>query len=89
MEPRVTDAEAGQVESAKNENPARGSAARGPVVAAPLAAARWKLLRQVRDSPQDSPLPLATPLADTLQATRSYSLLSSSGSSLTIFPGTT
>ncbi|XP_047638112.1 calmodulin-lysine N-methyltransferase isoform X1 [Phacochoerus africanus] len=47
MEPRVADSEAGQVECAMNENPASGSAAGGPVVAAPLAAARWKLLRQV------------------------------------------
>uniref|UniRef100_A0A8C3YM98 Calmodulin-lysine N-methyltransferase n=1 Tax=Catagonus wagneri TaxID=51154 RepID=A0A8C3YM98_9CETA len=47
MEPGVADAEAGQVECAVSENPASSGTARGPVVSVPVAAARWKLLRQV------------------------------------------
>lgn len=52
MEPRVPDAGAGEAERASGAGPAGGSAAPGPAVASSPGAARWRLLRQVRRSPQ-------------------------------------
>ena len=67
MESQVSDAAAGQAEQTAGEGQANSGAAPGPAGSASLGAARWKLLRQVRESPLNSLLPLATPLASDLQ----------------------
>lgn len=63
MESQVSDAAAGQAEQTAGEGQTDSGAVRGPAASAPLGAARWKLLRQVRESLLNSLLPLATPLA--------------------------
>lgn len=67
MESRVPDARASEAERASGEGTAGGGggggAAPGPAVSSRLGAARWKLLRQVRQSPPASPLHGAPPLA--------------------------
>lgn len=66
MESQVSDAAAGQTEQTAGEGQANSGAAPGPAASAPLGAARWKLLRQVRESSLNSLLPLATPLTSYL-----------------------
>ena len=62
MESRVLDAVASEAERA-SEGTTSGGAAPGHARSSSLGAARWKLLRQVRESPLASPPPLATPLS--------------------------
>lgn len=70
MESQITEAASGKAERASGEGPGSGGAVPGTAVSAPLGAARWKLLRQVRESLLISPLPRTTLLACTGRATR-------------------
>lgn len=81
MESPVTESGASEAERVSCEGRASACASPGPAVSAPLGAARWKLLRQVRESPLTSPLPVATPLASLGRATRNYASLGGSESS--------